>query len=574
MSKRLSIGLSFAVVVGCLIAIVSTYDRVSHTWDEPTHLATGMELLQDGSYTLWTESPPLARLPLAVGPYLDGARLPQEGRGKADLEATSGVVYFVGSGVLYGSGEYLHRLTLARLGTLPFFLLAAAVLWVWLAARPLAAFVAVTAFCTLPPILAHSGVATTDIGFAAVFLLFVCCLVRWLEEATPAHALVLGVSLGLAVGTKFTALIFVPPVALALVAARCWSEGGFSWAVWRRRATQIAMLLPVAGFVVWGAYGFSLGPLTDLPSRMGEWPIYGPEIGGLRGFLVNSVGGATIPAPELLHGISFLLWHNEYGHPAYALGNLSDTGFWYFYPVALLVKTPIPFMLLALAGLVAAFRRARATPWWVWGVFATIPLILLALLNSRVNIGSRHVLALYGLTALGTATTLVSTLESMKGKRLRVAGILLGGLLAWQVAVSAVVRPHFLTYFNLIAGDDPAAWLVDSDLDWGQGVFELEEFFREREADVLHVAYNGSAQLCAHDLPPLASVDPDKPVRGWVAVSELFYRNVAAEYWTGPPCNWAEWVPVDRPEYGWFPWLREHEPVAILDRSIRVYYVD
>ena len=55
--------LLFALLAGIGIArIVSTYDVFSETWDEVAHVATGMEWLQNGSYTLEPMHPPLARV--------------------------------------------------------------------------------------------------------------------------------------------------------------------------------------------------------------------------------------------------------------------------------------------------------------------------------------------------------------------------------------------------------------------------------------------------------------------------------------------------------------------------------
>jgi hypothetical protein len=47
---------------------------VSHTWDEPEHLAAGLELLDRGRYDYDTQHPPIARVLVALGPYLAGAR--------------------------------------------------------------------------------------------------------------------------------------------------------------------------------------------------------------------------------------------------------------------------------------------------------------------------------------------------------------------------------------------------------------------------------------------------------------------------------------------------------------------
>jgi len=123
---------SLAVVLGCALAIVSTYGRMSQTWDEPNHIATGVEWLQDGTYLMWTENPPLARVAVALGPYLVGARFAGAGHTKSDIETTRGLAWGLGNYLLYGTGSYQRQLALARAGTLPFFFLAAAVLWFWL----------------------------------------------------------------------------------------------------------------------------------------------------------------------------------------------------------------------------------------------------------------------------------------------------------------------------------------------------------------------------------------------------------------------------------------------------------
>ena len=51
---------------------VSTYRYFGHTWDEPEHLAAGIQLLDRGQYTYDIQHPPLARLAMALGPYIAG----------------------------------------------------------------------------------------------------------------------------------------------------------------------------------------------------------------------------------------------------------------------------------------------------------------------------------------------------------------------------------------------------------------------------------------------------------------------------------------------------------------------
>jgi hypothetical protein len=70
-----------------------------------------MELLDRGAFTYEQQHPPLARLAVALGPYLLGAR-------------SHGASYITDEGlaILYTSGDYLQTLRAARLGVLPFFI--------------------------------------------------------------------------------------------------------------------------------------------------------------------------------------------------------------------------------------------------------------------------------------------------------------------------------------------------------------------------------------------------------------------------------------------------------------------
>src|SRR5215469_13381434 len=102
------------VLLGSL-RIVSTYDVFNQTWDEPAHIACGMEWLQKGVYEWEPQHPPLARVATALFPYLIGLRSndpPPQGRYGKFLD---------GAAILYSGGHYDRNLALSRLGILPFF---------------------------------------------------------------------------------------------------------------------------------------------------------------------------------------------------------------------------------------------------------------------------------------------------------------------------------------------------------------------------------------------------------------------------------------------------------------------
>src|SRR3954463_9292616 len=114
MRQRLLPWLILAVcALAGVLRMVSTYRVFNQTWDEPAHVAAGMQWLDRGGYTYEALHPPLARVMVALGPRLAGIR-----------SAGQENVWLEGTAILYAGGRYDRNLALARLGVLPFFLLA------------------------------------------------------------------------------------------------------------------------------------------------------------------------------------------------------------------------------------------------------------------------------------------------------------------------------------------------------------------------------------------------------------------------------------------------------------------
>jgi hypothetical protein len=122
--------------------------------------------------------------------------------------------------------------------------------------------------------------------------------------------------------------------------------------------------------------------------------------------------------------------------------------------------------------------------------------------------------------------------------------------------------------------------LSDSDLDWGQGLYKLEDFFSDRDVDTLHILYNGSAALCEYELPQLQELELGEPVKGWVALSERNYRLGVAVLETGQAfrplvrgdlCDAASMRLTREVGADWVLPFRERRPVGFAGRSIRIY---
>lgn len=492
-----------------LAAVALTYGVFTQTYDEPASIATGMELLDTGRYTYELQHPPLARLATALGPWLAGAH-------------SHGVPGFFpeGNAILYESGPYQRTLTLARLGILPFFaaMLAVAFFWGRRLGGPAAGALAVGFAASAPSLLAHAGLATTDLATAAGCFAALYALVRWQEAPRPVRGLLLGIAVGAAIMAKFSAIPFLGASLIALVLWR-----------WARDGARVAMA-DVIGSRRWAGWG--LGALGLLAVC---WAAY----------------GFSLETPQaILGGIAEVQSHNDAGHRAFLLGEISNTGWWYYFHVALLFKTPLPFLLLAIIGGARQVRRA-----WVgreWQAAAPVlffSAILTVAAAARIDIGIRHVLLLYPLTALMAAEAAL-WLAGLARRAVLRAGIA-AALLLSAALTGFASHPDYLAYFNVLAGDAPERILNDSNLDWGQDLGRLATAVQQRGIDRLGLEYFGSADPAQHGLPPFQRLWPGDRASGWVAVS-LFDRSLY-------PAETA--------------WLDGLEPVALIGRTILLYDV-
>ena len=253
---RVSAVAAAALVALSMARVASTWHELSETSDESAHVRSGLEWLDRGTYRFSPVDPPLSRLPVAVGPYLAGYRFappnvaPPRGRSVDDLDS-----------------DDPGPLSLARAGVLPMFAIAAAVVWLWgrRVAGPLVALLAVAIFALDPVVLAHTGVATTDVELTAVACATLLAFVTWWEAPSWRAALVGGALFGLALASKYAALA-LPACALAMASVLAW--GGM-----RPRQSVRTLALHALGaggvsvLVLWASYRFSVGTLTAASTR-------------------------------------------------------------------------------------------------------------------------------------------------------------------------------------------------------------------------------------------------------------------------------------------------------------------
>jgi 4-amino-4-deoxy-L-arabinose transferase-like glycosyltransferase len=533
------------ILIGIAVAgVVDSWTALSATFDESYHIACGMEWLDKGTYTYEMQHPPLARAVLALGPYLRGLRsfsLPNP--------------TYEGYAILYSVGSYSSNLASARSGNLPFLALGCFAVFLW--ARRwfggAAAIWAVLLFVSLPPILGHAGLATLDMACTATVTIALYAFIRCLENPAWRRLILLGASLALAFLCKFSTIPFLGSCILCTLVYFALGKRGASYGAvqWRRLFVRVLSVSGVVFVLLWAGYRFSCQPLSP---HGGAHPLFDTMFAKrpLLRSLAYKAAEAPIPLVEFERGLREVGFHNTFGHDSYLLGEFRHTGWWYFFPVAVGVKTPIGFLILAGCGIFVIVRGFKSSPWQQHLTLVFPVAIMFVCMSSKINLGLRHVMAIYPLLAVmgGYAMSEFFVLARRTSRAVLVLPLMLA---AWVVADSWMARPDELAYFNLFAGAHPERILTESDLDWGQDLDRLSRRLRELRVDHVSIKYFGTAPLEKAGLPPYSTLSPDVPTtHGYVAVS---VRYLTLEY----------------AKNGSFAWLRGRTPLETIGKSIYLY---
>jgi hypothetical protein len=463
------------IAVAALAAGVLAHLSAGHTsatFDEIILVSGGLRGVTEGRWGMVTDQPPLMMYAYGVAAAAAGPVRPSE-----DREWLFDDRWDYARALHFGLGnDATDLLAGPRLvGTLIALMLVAVTgAYAWWIAGPLAGGTAALLTALTPDVLAHGGIAYNDLPLALAFLLAVWALDVAVRVRTPWRAATAGLAVTAAFGVKMSALALVPVAALLIGAG-----------VWPHRHDRAWLR----------GLGVSLS--------VGAAALY-------ASFVVLYRGDPTLTL------FRFNFWrtvlHASGGHeaPAYLLGETSASGWWYFYPVAFFLKTPAAFqvtLVLGAVGLIAAWvARGRnlesLLDWRGRGALLGALVFGAFLVRSDLNAGFRYALPLMPLLAVLAAVGVVR-LWRRSARPLR--GLLVG-LLALQAWSVLSVYPHFLAYSSVWAGGRDVAYraLVDSSLDWGQGLHELRDFMEDEGVSSVRLSYFGSAVPDAYGIEYVA----------------------------------------------------------------------
>jgi hypothetical protein len=297
-------------------------------------------------------------------------------------------------------------------------------------------------FAFSPNIIAHSSLATLDLPIA--FFVFLTFYALWRYVRRPHWLSMLGLSLALACAfaTKVQAVLLLPLILIALAVSLRSNLRRHRWR--RTHLWSWVLLLVIPWLFVNAVY-------LNFPF----------------------ISGRLLPS-IFVSALRVKLSHVQYAQPGYLMGQYSSQGWWYYFPFAILVKTPVPTLILAALGLI--LKPSRKTLLFV--ILPSLAFLGMAAL-SDLNIGLRHVLMVYPFMFM-LAGKGISTLWGRSWRGALV--VILGGAYLVQ---AVMIAPHHLSYFNLVAGGprDGHRLLIDSNYDWGQNDDFLREYIEERGAD-------------------------------------------------------------------------------------------
>ncbi len=221
------------------------------------------------------------------------------------------------------------------------------------------------------------------------------------------------------------------------------------------------------------------------------------------------------PFAQYLLGLLMVMQRSTGGNTSYFLGEVSASGWWYYFPTVFVLKEPIPsLIIIALALIIAILNILKAKSYKLKAInnylgtdfpsFAMICFVILYWIysiKSPLNIGIRHILpTLPFIYILSTEViknwcsnrkinrgNILKTIFSGLKKIIISSGktIILTGLIIWFVIEIFTAYPYFLSYFNEFGGGvwNGYKYVTDSNYDWGQDLKRLAKLVEERNND-------------------------------------------------------------------------------------------
>jgi hypothetical protein len=470
MAKRLDRQLMLALLVSAAVLVprgILIARLHGPTVDENYHLYRGLLLLRQDRANLrairWND-PPLGEAITAIPAWLNRVHLsdPMYAFAWNRQVPPPEDCYVVPTSIRIETAIWKSLLFLPAIGVIFY--------WVRSVYSAASAWLALATVLIDPTLAAHLPLPTLD-GLATGGIVIAAYAVwRFLREPTSRWQLLAAAAVAVALLLKNTAAML--SIATVIMAALAWIGP-------RRTAPKLwpnlRKLIVAAALVPLFIWILLLGDIS-VPQDFMNRPLFA------KGALLSHGIPCGIYVESVLEGLT----HVGVGHESYLLGQTSQMGWWYYFPVVATYKIPIGIAVVIVLGL--------ASLAWIRPRFEELPLAICAVLwtglalAQRVDIGFRHFLP-----ALMFWLMLASRIGCSRGW--------FWLTLAWLALAGATVdtircAPDFLSYINF---PRKFAYLdiSDSNVDWGQATDELRQWLAKQPDDgrPIYLAYFGPRDI-------------------------------------------------------------------------------
>jgi hypothetical protein len=568
-----------AVVCAMLLAafiIIAWYAAVgkSATFDEPVDVVEAWANTRLGDYRISPGDPPLWSFWAGIPLGRDSIKANFAALNWRD--AAHDRFYEFSTDTLYrtpgNDADALLRRCRAMMLILGALTCLVTIAWGWRIAGPVAAVVAGALVCLDPNLLAHAPLVKNDVSMALVALALFATAWAAGRRATVLRVIGLGLLCGAAVCVKYTGLLLGPALVLLLIVRATLP---LDWIVLGRSLSTVRAKLGAAGAIalaciviayafMWGCYRFRAGPSPNPADHLeSRWAIRQTIEADLhvlhpeRGYQPTAAEVAAHGIPLSVRCVLFaeehrllpeawtngliLTYRSSRVRESFLLGQISLTGWWYYFPLAMLFKTPVATLLAAVLALWLLARgtrrpaRATAGGWWTAACLILPPLVIGSVaMSGNLDIGIRHVLSIYPFAyiAIGIAFARFWTFQPR-------AAAAIGALLAAGLAIeTAAAFPNYIPFFNAAVGGARGgiSLLSDSNIDWGQDLRLLADWQRRHPDRPIYLCYFGRADPAYYGIHYInlpGSFAPDRPAprpapgaRGVIAMSATPLQGV------------------------------------------------
>jgi hypothetical protein len=418
-----------------------------------------------------------------------------------------------------------------------------------------------------PNVLANSDLVTTDVGVTCFLLATIYCFYRYARQPSVIGLLLTGLAAGLTLASKHSGILLAPMLlGLALV------EIAYAERERRKRMATtllggLAAIVVLAVGVLWAFYGFRY---AARPAGLVMNPTlsqYAAPLTGLNSWVIGHLANWRLLPESYLMGITDIHYAAQQ-YAIFLLGHDYAHGVWWYFPVALSIKTTLGLIgLVVLAGIALISRRLGQRRELAY-LLVPGAIYLTAAILSRMNIGTRHVLFLYPLAALLAAAGL--TALAQHSRRWIWIG---GGLVACHVLSVLAVFPAEMAYGNeaWCGTANTHRYLSDSSVDWAQQLPHVKRWVDAHPGQECWFAYSAYPDLRpqaygipCHPLPTahteweILPLDVPETIHGYLLLSA---DDLEA-------CDW----PSDQLNvFERFRWMAMAEQI---DHSVFVYHGD